>query len=268
MPITSQRIPMSHEEWRRLPYQPGWKCEYVDGCAHITPSHQFAVTQVAVTPRPATAPCELRPILASDEAALLPVYLQAFADNQAFCDYTETRFHKAARQDLAESFGGQRGPLLAASRVAVDRCGGAPQPIGAALLSRDAGYGPVLDLIFVLPAWHHRGVATALASEVVNALAQDGEQHLTSCYQLANVASQQWHQGFGFVELPDLRYAQAYLRQAQQEAYRCEQAGDADAATRARLAAEAAHWRDQVETLQRLDDEQDIWAAHPRIPHW
>ena len=267
MPITSQHIPMSYDDWRRLPYQPGWKCEYVDGCAHITPSHQYAVTQLAVAPRPAAAPCELRPVLAADEAALLPVYMQAFADNQAFCDYTDARFREAARLDLAESFGGRRGPLLGASRVAVDGGSGAPRLIGAALLSRDSGYGPVLDLIFVLPSWHQRGVATALASEAVNALAENGEQRLTSCYQLSNVTSQKWHQGFGFVELPDLRYAQAYLRQAQQEAYRGEQAG-ADAATRARLAADAAHWRERVEALQRLDDEQGIWAAHPRIPHW
>lgn len=268
MPMTSQHIPMSYEEWQCLPYQPGWKYEYADGCAHITPSHQVAVTQAVVTPRAVTAPCPLRPALASDEAALLPVYLQAFADNQAFCDYTEARFYDAAQKDLAESFHGRRGPLLAASRVAVDPRVEAPQLIGAALLSRDAAYGPVLDLIFVLPAWHHLGVATALASEAANVLAQDGVQTLTSCYQLANVASQKWHQGFGFVELPDLRYAQVYRRQAQQELYRCEQSGDTASEAHARLVAEVAHWCDRGEALERLDDEQGFWAVYPRIPHW
>ncbi len=268
MPITSQHIPMSYEEWRDLPYQPGWKYEYVDGSAHITPSHQVAVTQVTVTPRAVTAPCTLRPALASDEADLLPVYMQAFADNQAFCDYTEARFHDAAQKDLGESFHGHRGPLLAASRVAVDTSGATPQLIGAALLSRDADYGPVLDLIFVLPAWHHQGVGTALASEATNVLAQDGEQTLTSCYQLANITSQQWHQGFGFVELPDLRYAWVYLRRAQQELYRCEQSGDARSETHALLVAEVAHWCNRVKALERMDDEQGFWSVYPRIPHW
>jgi GNAT superfamily N-acetyltransferase len=268
MPITSQHIPMSYEQWQCLPYQPGWKYEYVDGCAHIRPSHQVAVTQVAVTPRTVNAPCALRPVVASDEARLLPVYMQAFADNQAFCDYTETRFYRAAQQDVWESFHGRRSPLLGASRVAVDTHGGTPQLIGAALLSRDAGYGPVLDLIFVLPSWHHRGVATALASEVMRVLAQDGEQTLTSCYQLGNVTSQKWHQGFGFVELPDLRYAQVYLRQAQQELYRCEQSGDTGSDVHARLVAEVAHWCDRVAALERMDDEQSFWAVYPRIPHW
>ncbi|ETW98898.1 MAG: hypothetical protein ETSY1_17030 [Candidatus Entotheonella factor] len=268
MPITSQHIPMSYEEWQCLPYQPGWKYEYFDGCAHITPNHQRAVTQVAVAPRPVIAPCTLRPVLAADEAELLPIYMQAFADNQAFCDYTDARFHKAAQNDLKESFRGRRSPLLAASRVAVDTCGATPELIGAALLSHDAGYGPVMDLIFVLPWRHQRGVGTALAAEAINMLVQDGEQTLTSCYQLANVNSQKWHQGFGFVELPDLRYAQVYLRQAQQALYRCEQSGDTTSETHARLAAEVSHWCDRVEALERMDEEQGFWSVYPRIPHW
>ncbi len=268
MPIQSQRIPMSYEEWRCLPYQPGWKYEYFDGCAHIRPSHQIAVTQVAVTPRSVTAPCTLRPVLDADEAGLLSVYMQAFDDNQAFCDYTEAQFHEAAQKDLGDSFHGRRAPLLPASRVAVASRGEALERVGAALISRDESYGPVLDLIFVLPAWHHRGVATALVSEVANALAKDGEQTLTSCYQLANVTSQKWHQGFGFVELPDLRYTQVYLRRARQEVYRSEQAGETESETHARLVDEKAHWRERVEMLERMDDEQGFWAVYPRIPHW
>lgn len=267
MPITSQHIPMSYEAWNLLPYQPGWKFEYWDGCAHITPSHQVAVTQVAVTPRPVATACTLRPVLASDEAALLAVYIAAFEDNQAFCDYTEAQFEEAARKDLYESFHGRRGPLLPASRVALDGSE-TPQLIGAALLSRDAEYGPVLDLVFVLPSWHQRGMATALVSEANNVLAQDGETTLTSCYQLANVTSQKWHQGFGFEELPDLRYAQVYRRRAQQALFICEQSGDTASETHARLAADVAYWRDRIEALQRMDDEQGFWAVYPRIPHW
>ncbi len=270
MPITSQHIPMSYEAWKLLPYQPGWKYEYLDGCAHITPSHQVAVTQAAVTPRPVSTACTLRPVQALDEAELLAVYMAAFEDNQTFCDDTEEQFREAARKDLYESFHGRRGPLLPASRVALGPhdSHGAPQLIGAALLSRDADYGPVLDLVFVLPSCHHRGVATALVSEANNVLAQDGDATLTSCYQLANVTSQQWHQGFGFEELPDLRYAQAYRRRAQQELFRCEQSGDTVSETHARFAADVAHWCDLVEVLERIDDEQGFWAVYPRIPHW
>src|SRR2546421_1423969 len=217
MPIRSQRLPMSFEEWELLPYQPGWKYEYWDGCAHITPNHQTAVTTAIVTPRPVNAPCALRRVLPEDEAPLLAVYMEAFAENQAFCDYTDAQFLDAARRDLRDSFTGHRAPLLTAARVAVATEATGEQLVGAALLSRDREYGPVLDLLFIRPLWQRRGLATALVASAMHALHRTGEGTLTSCYQLANAASQAWHRGFGFSERPDLRYAQAYHRRAQQE---------------------------------------------------
>jgi hypothetical protein len=104
MPIRSQRLSMRFEDWELLPYQPGWKYEYWGGCAHITPNHQTAVTVAPVTPRSVTAPCIIRPARPNDETPLLAVYLAAFADNQAFCDYTDEKMHDAARRDLRESF--------------------------------------------------------------------------------------------------------------------------------------------------------------------
>ena len=112
MPIRSQHLPMRFEDWELLPYQPGWKYEYWGGCAHITPSHQTAVTVVPVTPRPVTASYAIRPVRPDDDSALLAVYLAAFAENQAFCDYTDERMYDAARRDLRESFTGRRAPLL------------------------------------------------------------------------------------------------------------------------------------------------------------
>src|SRR5262247_3563772 len=141
MPIRSQRLPMRFEDWELLQYQPGWKYEYWGGCAHITPNHQTAVTVAPVTPRPVIAPCAIRPVHPDDEASLLAVYLAAFADNQAFCDYTDERMHDAARPDLRESFAGRRAPLLAAAHVA--GAGDAPDAplVGAALISCDRQYG-------------------------------------------------------------------------------------------------------------------------------
>lgn len=110
MPIHSQHLPMSFEEWERLPRPPGWKYEYYDGCAHIRPTYQYAVAALAVGPRPVIAPCVLRPALAEDEATLLDVYLEAFDEDPVFCDYTEEEFVEAARADLRESFSGRRAP--------------------------------------------------------------------------------------------------------------------------------------------------------------
>jgi GNAT superfamily N-acetyltransferase len=268
MPIRSQHLPMSFEEWELLPYQPGWKYEYWDGRAHITPNHQTAVTTAPVTPRPVNAPCALRPVLPEDQALLLAVYMEAFADNQAYCDYTDTAFLDAARCDLRESFTGHRAPLLAAARVAVaTEASGAPL-VGAALLSHDREYGPMLDLLFIRSLWQRRGLATALVASAMNALHQAGEATLTSCYQLANTASQAWHRGCGFVERPDLRYAQACHRRAQQELFRREKAGGLTAAERTALHADVQYWHDQVEALERLAEAQGSRAVSPRPPHW
>jgi L-amino acid N-acyltransferase YncA len=268
MPIRSQHLPMSVAEWEILPYQPGWKYEYWNGCAHITPNHQTAVTVAPVTPRPINAPCAIRHVLLEDEAPLLTVYLEAFADNQAFCDYTNEQFLDAARRDVRDSFTGRRAPLLAASRVAVATEATGDQLVGAALLSRDQGYGPVLDLLFIRPQWQRHGLATALVATAMNALHQAGERTLTSCYQLANPASQAWHGAFGFIEQPDLRYAQAYYRRAQQELFRRQKQGGLAATEHAVLQADVQYWHAQLEALERLADENGYDAVFPRRPHW
>jgi GNAT superfamily N-acetyltransferase len=268
MPIRSQRLPMRFEDWELLPYQPGWKYEYWGGCAHITPNHQTAVTVAPVTPRQVTAPCVIRPVCSDDEAPLLAVYLAAFAENQAFCDCTDAQMLDAARRDLRESFTGRRAPLLAAARVAVATDTPDASRVGAALLSRDREYGPVLDLLFIHPTWHRRGLATALVASAMNALYQAAEQTLTSVYQLANPNSQAWHRAFGFVELPDLRYAQAYYRCARQELFRHEQQGLLTVERRAALQAEVEQWRVRVEELERLEETQGYHTVFPRRPHW
>jgi GNAT superfamily N-acetyltransferase len=265
MPMRSQRLRMSYEEFGRLPRLPGWKHEYIDGYAYIRPSHQVVVTTVAVGPRPIETPCALREIATEDETRLLSVYLEAFSDNQAFCDYTEAQYIEAARADLREGFRGRRAPLLAASRVAVDSDG--ESLVGAALLSRDQNYGAVMDLLFIAPAWQRRGLATALVASAMNALNEEGDPALTSSYQLANVPSQAWHRAFGFVELPDLHYAQSYYRWALHELDRRTETDDLSASELAALQAQVAYWRHDVEALERIADEYGYLAVAPRFPH-
>jgi GNAT superfamily N-acetyltransferase len=177
-----------------------------------------------------------------------------FADNQAFCDFTEPQFVEAACKDLHESFNGRRAPLLSASRVAVEAGAATSQMVGAALVSKDKGYGPVLDLILVSPRWQRRDLASALVSDAMNEIYRSGEQTITSCYQLANTASQSWHRAFGFIEMPDLRFAYAYHRRAAQELHRREKIGVLTDEERAALQAEVAYCRNRIDELERLAD--------------
>jgi GNAT superfamily N-acetyltransferase len=251
MPMPSQHLPMSFAEWESLPYQPGWQDESGDGHAHITPNHQTAVTTATGAPRPVHAPWTIRHVLLEEETPWLAVSLEACADHPAFCDDTQAPCLAAARRALRHSFTGPRAPLLVAARVAVaTEAMGAP-PVGAAWLSRDREYGPVLDLLFSRPPWQHRGLATALVASAMNALPQAGAGTLTSCDQRANPASQAWHRVFGFVERPDLRYAQASHRRARQELCRREQTEDLTAGERAALHAEVQYWRQYHRSIYR-----------------
>ena len=182
------------------------------------------MTVAPVTPRPVTAPCVIRPVRSDDETPLLTVYLAAFADNQAFCDYTDEKMHDAARRDLRESFTGRRAPRWRrhASRWP-PTCRMPPR--GSRFAVARPGVRASARPTLHSPHAHRRGLATALVASAMNALHQAGEQTLTSVYQLANPTSQTWHRAFGFVELPDLRYAQAYYRCARQELFRHEQQG-------------------------------------------
>src|SRR5262249_48091577 len=96
---------------------------------------------------------------------------------------------------------------------------------------------------------------------------QAGERTLTSVYQLANPTSQAWHRAFGFVEIPDLRYAQAYYRCARQELFRHEQQGLLTAETRAALQAEVEMWRTRVEELAGLEKTRAYPPVFPSRPH-
>jgi GNAT superfamily N-acetyltransferase len=267
MPSRSQHFPLPAEEWERLSRPPGWKYEYFDGCVHISPGYQFAVTTVEVGPRPINTSCPLRPVRTEDEEPLLALYLEAFENDPVYCDYTDEQFRQAAANDLRESFVGRRAPLLAASRVA-ETADSESTVVGAALVSREPEYGPVLDLLFIRPRWQRRGVATALVASTLNGLDQAGERTLTSCYHLANVASQAWHRVFGFLERPDLRNAEVYARYSWHELSRREAAGELAAAERAELKATAAYWQNQVTALEHLENEHGFRAVHPRIPHW
>lgn len=266
MPMRSRNFPLPFEEWERLPRPPGWKYEYFNGCVHITPGHQFAVTTAEVGPRPISVPFVVRPVQPEDEGTLLAVYLEAFENDPVYCDYSDEQFRDAAVIDLRASFIGQRAPLLVASRVAEANAPGGIL-VGAALLSRDREYGPVLDLLLIRPAWQRRSLATALVASAMNALHQAGECTLTSCYHLANLPSQAWHRAFGFVERPDLRYAEIYYRYTRHELSRREAAGDLTAAQREELETAVRYWRSQVAVLERLAEGHGAEAVYPRLPH-
>lgn len=239
---------MTIDEFHVMPRKLGWKHEYWNGQAHITPSHSGVVTAaMPVQPRPVTPSCTVRSIVEADMPGLYTAYVAAFEDTIDYCDWQLAAIQKAAEETLTGYFAGRRGKPLPASQVALDQT----TIIGAAFIVEKKDGQPFLDLLFVVPQWHRKGVATALVGTAVNQLAAAGYLTLTSRFWLGNEESRAWHHRFGFVDEPNQFLAGAYYRHAQYELERDEILGHLTPAERDALVAEREYWKRERKRLEK-----------------
>jgi GNAT superfamily N-acetyltransferase len=262
--VKSQHPQMSMEEFELLPMKPGWKYEYWDGCAHITPRENGVVVSAPVTPRRVNTSFVLRRPTGENERELATAFLEAFIDSTEYCDWKTNRISEAAEKAIRSHFAGERGEPHSASRVAIGFDGerGCDSVVGAALLARAPRYS-ILDLLFVRPAWQRHGIATAVVSDAMNDLHSAGETVLKSAYHAANDASMIWHQRFGFVEEPDLMRARLYSSAARHELWRREKLGGLSRRERAALKSEAERWEIEVERLEEIAGREGYKAVAP-----
>ncbi len=198
---------MALEEFRLLKRKPGWKYEYWNGEAHISPGHRVVTMSLDIEPRSCQSPCQIGPVVTRREAELIAAYLAAFRDTIEYCDWEEERIADSANKSVVEFLAGERGDPLAASRLALICHPEADGRVvgGAALLVETDDKCPLLDMLFVAPEWQRRGIATALVSSAVNQLHGRGYRRLKSRYMLGNDKSRAWHEGFGFSPIPEGR---------------------------------------------------------------
>jgi len=249
---------MSREQFDLLPCEIGWKQEYSDGVAHISPRMAIAYTSLPTqTPEISSVLTDivLRPVLESYEPELMRCFQEAFADAFEYCDQTISQVKASAKQCLRHFFQGPFHRWLPASRIALVPAN-APQAgtiAGAALVisqTRDKDWA-LLDMLYVSPAVQRKGLATALVASALNELHASGWRRLVSRYQLGNKPSQAWHRRFGFVEEPDLGVAQLRLNAAEHDLWRRRQAGLLDRGEEEQLVQQCNHWAQEVERLQR-----------------
>ena len=240
---------MSEAEFLRLPRELGWRYEYADGIACISPQHIVVPVRAEVTPRPvASGGLHIRPLDPSDAPGLVRAFHDGFRDTVEYCDWPDARIRQSGEDAIRTFFGGRRGAFHPASRLAF-----APeQPhavVGAALVIQKAT-GPFLDMLFIRPPWQRQGLAAVLAGASMNHLHRLRETHVGSAYDLANLPSRRWHEKFGFTEQPAPSLARARAQAARHEIWRRHQIGDLSAADRAALQAEADRWERQAESLE------------------
>lgn len=263
--MRSQHISMPVEEFELLPMKLGWKYEYWDGQAHISPRGQVVIATVKTRSCPIRFPYTLRPVTESDEPQLVAAYVEAFAESFDFCDREFSKIAAAATDDIGKILSGRRGSLLTASRVAT-----APPSettaetiIGAALITGSDRQPPLLDILFVVPQWQRKGIATALVSTVSHELHHAKVETLESRYFLGNEESQAWHRKFGFTEEVDLMLARLYCHHAKRELWRQEKIGGLLHGEYDRLVAERDRWTARVEELEALAKELGMEAVLP-----
>lgn len=246
-----------------MPWRFGWKHEYSDGHAHLTPRQDHV--HVFLLPRPLVASdrMPLRYVRPDDARGLIQTFIEAFEDGVEFCDWPVEKVREHARRNITDYLAGRRGrPLLEASRLALGEEG---RITGAALLNgRDAG--PTLDLLMVRPGFRQRGIASALVETALQDLYSRGAPTLRSAYCVSNRESALWHQAFGFEEEPDLYLARLRRMFYAHESSRYEKL-QAPEARREHACLEALYklWSRRTEELENLAECEGLEAVTPAL---
>lgn len=226
--FSASKLPLTFEQFKRLPQNRAYKYEYSDEHAWLTPRPQsyHAMLNLGSFVRPIAGmgtqeELHIRLLAEEDWYQLPPLFAAAFHRVQPFASLADEARLLAAEECLRETKEGANGPLVPqASLVAVRKSEGAlvgaflttlspggdaesthalrwnmPPPLDA--VARRMGR-PHLTWVFVGP-WHARfGVGTALLDAAVRALIQLGYWQLASTFLLGNDFSALWHWRMGF----------------------------------------------------------------------
>jgi GNAT superfamily N-acetyltransferase len=214
-------LPLTAEQFRRLPRNGAFRYDYLAGKAYVTPrpKHYHALLDLRPTPAGGPPGVRLRALADDDWDGLVPVFAEAFAYTQPFAGLDEETLRQAAGQCLARTRGGGDGPWIDRASFVADEEG---RTLGAVLITllpaedpcswdsyrwreppppdcveRRLGR-PHLTWVFVPPGSAGQGVGTALLGAAVRALLGLGYTELLSTFMIGNDSSTLWHWRNGF----------------------------------------------------------------------
>ncbi len=207
---------MTWEEFEVAEIPLGWKAEYWDGYAYITPREHGVMMKIAVEPSEIKNSVEIKPISATTSENLSKLFYSAFVKSIEYIGRTKYSVKKSSIKEIGSFFCSERGiPQLELSKVAFSK----DKLIGACLVSKYK-YGFKDEILFVHPKHQRKGVGNALVSSVLNDLHKLGEKIFWSEHHISNELSASWHCKFGFVEVTDLLTLQYRRRYFKHEIYR------------------------------------------------
>jgi GNAT superfamily N-acetyltransferase len=224
--MDGQQLPLTIEQFHRLPRNAAYKYEYLNGTAYLSPRPKFFhgvldLSTLATNPLPAPASTVLRPLRQDDWEGLVPLFSAAFRSVVPFGCLEDGPRREAAAKSLNFTRDGGDGPRIDRASFVAEEWE-VPRPIGAALITLlpdedpsewnafhwnepppadcvERGIGrPHLTWVFVSPIEAGRGVATALLSATARELLTMGYRQLASTFLLGNDASLLWHWRCGF----------------------------------------------------------------------
>lgn len=228
-------LPISFDEFLRLPRNAAYKYEYFDGRAVLTarPKSFSCVRDLSPVAADPRRPVEVRPLPAAEIPGLTGPFLRSFRQIQPFGSLDNDAATAAAAECLEKTATGGDGPLIEAACFTAWDERHAERPAGAILVTlvppaaltepfwlpwkeppadavaRRLGV-PHLTWVFVDSWQTRRGIGAALLAAAVNALREAGFTDLVSTFALDNAPGALWHWRHGFRLLPQLS---AFMRQ-------------------------------------------------------
>lgn len=252
-----------------MPRRLGWKHEYWDGYARLSPRHKLVYLRKVLDPKEASSLPEipegyrLRAVKRTDAAELEALYLASFKDTVEFFGWSQERVFKQAHKDIRAYLEGTRGRASLHSHVGEQ--GG--NLAGAALVVHPADRPPALALLMVHPAHRRRGLAATAVGWVARELHRDGEHLLRTACHIANEDAAAFYRAMGFIEEEDLFLAQLRRAHYGQEWARLQRAGVEHAELAENVRKEYELWSAAEARLQARTDSEGLETAMPDLLH-
>lgn len=227
----SMRLPLTPEDFHRLPRHPAYKYELIAGETWLSPRPRWChalldLPTFAAPPQLETREeIDFRGLREADWAMLPNLFAAAFHRAQPYASLSDAARAEASRSALDQTRTGADGPLLESACFIAERAG---RPCGAILptlipmadlsdaeasLHWDGAAGnealarregrPHLTWIFVAPLLAGHGLGSVLLARAVSALVALGYNDLASTFLLGNEQSALWHWRNGFRLLPN-----------------------------------------------------------------
>jgi GNAT superfamily N-acetyltransferase len=235
--MKSKHIPISVEEFELMEHPFGWKAEYFDGKAHLTPREYLVRTQMTLVTQSVFSSERVVPVDPCLQEQMIETFLEAFQDSVEFCNWSLNDIRIHARKNITNYFQGVRGKPHPVSRMVLEPNS---DPLAEGLSQRIIGLAlfvekktdpnqsqaqTELDLLLVKPSHQRTGIATQMVATAINSLYADGIRDLRSGYHICNNLSRAWHHKFGFEDIPEYFYCKLKSAWYRHQIWRWEKLG-------------------------------------------